>query len=214
MPITPIAFVNSRRFAFHVCGAINFESIRRKRTLRSASEILEGTAHQHLLQGKRSQTKTVDVSGNPFQIRDHKPLILANIELLDSCSLNDFINELNSRVFLWAGTEAGPCTSGKNHIRKYQDEGDVFIFRTPTRRLLELNSVENLEITFCNSGSARQHAGIRAKRGHSTFMALENATQRPGDVVEITFRRSALLPAETEYAKELTGPWLTIATDA
>jgi len=158
--------------------------------------------------------QSVLISGKPVQIRDHKPLIVANMELIDSYSLSDFIRELNSRVFLWAGTEAGPCISGRNHIEKYQSEGDVFILRTPTRSLLELNGVDKLEITFCNSGSARQNNGIRAKRGRSTFMRLENTTRKPGETVEITFPGTAYLPAETEYAKELTGPWLPVVADA
>jgi hypothetical protein len=168
-----------------------------------------------LLRGKRSKTVTVNIDGQTVQLRDHKPLILANIEFVDLHSLDEFIEELNSRVFMWAGTEAGPSSkSGKKHIEKYQKEGSVFILRAPTAKLLELNGTEHLEITFCNSGSARQNDGALAKRGRSTFMRLEQASRMPGDVVELTFKTSALLPPETEYARSLAGPWLPIAADA
>ena len=214
MPVTLPAFVNSRCFAYHVCGEVNFESIRSSRTLRSAKNILNGTAHDSLLLGKRNQTQNVIINGLTIQIRDHKPLIFANIELDESCSMSEFIQELNSRVFMWAGTEIGPCKSGRNHIRKYQDEGSVFILRAPTRTLIELNDIDSLEITYCNSGSARRNNGQRVKRGRSTFMRLDQATRQPGEIVEITFLNSARLPRETEYARELAGPWSLLNTDA
>lgn len=214
MPLTPAAFADSRRYAFHVCGAVNFDAIRRSRTLRSAASILTGTEHAYLLRGRRDQTLNIALNGTLVQVRDHKPLIPANVELVDGCSLDDFIQELNSRVFLWAGTEAGPCASGRNHIRKYQAEGSVFILRTPTRKLFDLNGIESLEITFCNSGSARQNQGQRAKRGRSTFIRLDSATRQPGETVEVTFRKLAHLPLETEYAEDLSGPWLPLAADA
>ena len=214
MPVTPAAFVNSRCYAYHVCGEVNFEAIRSSRTLRSARIILDGTAHDSLLLGKRNQTQNVIINGSTIQIRDHKPLIFANIELDQSCSMSEFIQELNSRVFLWAGTEIGPCKSGRNHIQKYQAEGNVFILRAPTRNLIELNDIDSLEITFCNSGSARRNNGQRAKRGRSTFMRLDQATRQPGEIVEITFLNSARLPRETEYSRELNGPWLPLTIDA
>ena len=214
MPITPAAFVTSRRFAFHVCGAVNFDAIRKSRTLRSAQLILAGSAHEYLLQGRRDQTLSVPLSNGTVQIRDHKPLIRANMELVDGYSFDDFIQELNSRVFLWTGTEAGPCNSGRNHINKYLSEGSVFILRIPTKQLFEINGVENLDITFCNSGSARQNKGIKAKRGRSTFMNLSAASRNPGDAVEITYKGSAQLPVGAKYAEKLSGPWQPLTADA
>ena len=214
MPITLATFTNSRRYAYHVCGEVNFHLIRISGTLRSAESILGGTEHESLLRGKREQTKSVSVNGALVQIRDHKPLISANIEFNEPYSLNDFVQELNSRVFMWAGTEVGPCKSGRNHIQKYKDEGSVFILRAPTYKLVECNETENLEITFCNSGSARQNNGQRAKRGRHTFMRLAQATRQPGEIVEITFLGVAMLPLETEYARELSGPWFPFKTDA
>jgi hypothetical protein len=213
-PITPAAFVNSRRYVYHVCGDVNFDAIRTSRTLRSAKLILEGTGHDSLLRGKRNQTQNVIVNGSVVQIRDHKPLISANIELEESYTLTEFLQELNSRVFMWAGTEFAPCKSGRNHIQKYQDEGSVFILRAPTHKLPELNGLDTIEITFCNSGAARRNNGQRVKRGRGTFIRLDQATRQPGEIVEVTFQYSARLPQETEYATALTGPWLRLNTDA
>ncbi|MBX9899879.1 MAG: hypothetical protein K2Y28_03760 [Burkholderiaceae bacterium] len=214
MPITSTAFVASRNYVYHVCGAVNFKAIQTTRTLQSAERILSISGHDHLLQGKRDRTVEVRTDDGTVQVRDHKPLIQANMELIDGYSFDDFLRELNSRVFLWAGTEAGPCKSGKNHIAKYASEGAVFILRVPTRSLLEINGFENLDITFCNSGSARQIQGKKVKRGRSTFMKLATSNRPPGEVVEVTFEGSALLPIETEYAKELSGPWLPLAAGA
>jgi len=176
--------------------------------------MLSGSRHDHLLHGKRDQTLTVQTDCGTIQVRDHKPLIEANMELIDGYSLDDFVQELNSRVFLWAGTEAGPCKSGRNHINKYLAEGSVFILRTPMPQLLASNGITNMEITFCNSGSARQNLGNKVVRGRSTFMNLAAASRQPGETVEITFKGTAQLPQETEYAKELSGPWLPLAADA
>jgi len=81
-------------------------------------------------------------------------------------------------------------------------------------QLLASNGITNMEITFCNSGSARQNLGNKVIRGRSTFMNLAAASRQPGETVEITFKGTAQLPQETEYAKELSGPWLHLAADA
>lgn len=172
------------------------------------------TAAQHFLLGKRRETVDVEVDGRVVQIRDHKPLIAANLELLDGCTFDDFVNELNSKVFLWAGTEQGPCTSGKNHIRKYQAEGSVVILRVPTQMLLAENGLDRFKVTYCNSGSARQNKGQKAKRGKSTFLSLSEAARPPGDLVELTYHRFAKLPSGTQHASSLSGPWSTLKTDA
>ena len=182
--------------------------------LRSASEILKNTEAQHLLSGKRPSTLNVYINGQLVQIRDHKPLIEANIELMDGCSLDEFITELNSRVFLWAGTDRGPCSSGRNHISNYQDEGEVVIIKVPTLELLEENGAAQFQLTFCNSGSARQNNGQKARRGKATFHSLNSATRRPGEVVEFTFLSQAKLPSGATYAKSLAGPWSPLKTDA
>ena len=214
MALTTDRFVASRSFAFHICGEVNFASIRATRALLSAESLLRATEQEPLLRGRRSETVAVSINGQLIQIRDHKPLIPANIELLDGYTLGDFVGELNSRVFLWAGTNRGPCDSGRRHIAKYQAEGETFILRVPTSRLLSENTAKELEVTFCNSGAARYHTGQRAKRGRSTFVALGAATRNPGDVVELTFKHSVALPRETQYARALSGPWLSLATDA
>ncbi|WP_404361582.1 DUF7002 family protein [Methylotuvimicrobium sp. KM1] len=213
MSLTIASLTKSRKFAYHVCSEVNFEAIRASLTLQSACELLQNTQFQHLLLGKRLTTQNININGRVIQVRDHKPLVEANIELIDSCTFNDFIQELNSRVFLWAGTELGPCKSGRNHIRKYQNKGSVYILRIPTTKLLETNGVERFKVTFCNSGSARQNNGQKARRGHSTFLRLEQSTQPPGKVVELTFQSFVKLPPKTEYAEALVGPWSTLKAD-
>jgi len=156
----------------------------------------------------------IQIDNTQIQIKDHKPLIEANIIWEDGCDLQQFLNELNSRVFLWAGTERGPCKSGQNHIAKYQAEGEVRILRIPTDSLLQLNARNPVQVTFCNSGSARQNAGQKAMRGPSTFHWLERADRNPGEIVELTFKSEAKLPWETEYALSLSGPWLPLFADA
>ena len=214
MTLTTGSLIASRSFAFHICAQVNFASVISTRTLLSAERLLRATKHEHRLRGRRFETVTISINGRLIQIRDHKPLIPANLELPDGYTLDDFVDELNSRVFLWAGTDKGPCESGKRHIAKYQAEGETFILRMSTSRLLGENMAQELEVTFCNSGAARYQSGQRAKRGPGTFVPLSVATRNLGEVVELTFKHSVVLPSETQYAKALSGPWLPLPTDA
>jgi len=210
MPFALEELTARRPYAFHVCGTVNFQSIRSSRTLRSAKTLLTGTPHQHLLLGRRTKTERTSISGVDIEVRDHRPLIERSLSFPPNYGLNDFIDELNSRVFLWAGTETGPVRSGTNHIARYSAAGPVFLLRVPTEALLRANPVPILEVTFCNSGSARHNKGMPAKRGPETFVNPASARRPAADVVELTFTGEIVLPMETMYAPSLQNEWLPL----
>jgi hypothetical protein len=210
MPFTSAELATRRPYAFHVCGGVNFQSIRSSRTLRSANALLAGTPHEHLLSGRRPKTERVSVAGIEIEVRDHRPLVEASLAFPANYGLRDFIAELNSRVFLWAGTEAGPVRSGRNHIARYCAEGTVYLLRVPTEALLNANPASMLEITFCNSGSARHNNGLRANRGPDTFVSPAAAQRPTSAVVELTFKREVVLPEQTMYAPNLQSQWLPL----
>jgi len=171
---------------------------------------LQNTPHEHLLRGRRSESVRVFVEGRDVEIRDHRPLVPGSLSLPVGYTIDDFVDELNSRVFLWAGTAAKPQPSGVNHIGRYAAEGEVYVLRVPTPALMSANPEAALEVTFCNSGAARHHQGEPAKRSRDTFIPLAKASRKAADVVELTFRDSILLPTGTEYADSLEGPWVRL----
>lgn len=212
MPITPELLAAARPYAYHVCGSVNFESIRASRALMSAKVLLSGTPHENLLSDRRKEPVQVSVNGQTIEIRDHRPLVLGSLNLPLGYALDEFIAELNSRVFLWAGTLKHPVPSGRNHIRRYSSLGPVYILRVPLRDLMAANPESMLQVTFCNSGAARHNRGRPARRGPGTFVSLTAATRPIAGVVEITYRGQAKLPDTTAYAANLTGPWFPFLT--
>jgi hypothetical protein len=207
MPLTIDSLCDLRPFVFHVCSAINFKSIRATSTLRSAHSLLSGTKHEDVLTGRRLKTNRFETDGNVFEIRDHRPLVLGSLELPDGYSLQSFISELNSRVFLWSGWADGAVKSGRNHIARYVEEGSVVVLRVSLKELIQANLNRQIEVTFCNSGAARHHSGKPARRSASTFVALPSTNRNAANVVEVTIKDRIKLPAGTEFSENNNGDW-------
>jgi len=196
-----------RPFLFHTTSRNNLESIGASRQLRSARSLLAGTEYEKHLRGRRLQNHTITINGSPIDIRDHRPLAPGAIDLQDGLTLDQYIAELNRRVFLWAGVEGGPRGRGLAHFQRYQGEGSVAIIRVPTQSMLATNTTRQLSVTRCNSGSARCHDGHPVPRGLSTFQPLESAKFGAADVVEITYIDWADLPENAQFAADIAGPW-------
>ncbi len=208
-------FSELRPYAYHVCGADNFGSIRESRTLKSARTLLAGTEHEHLLRQRRARSARVRIGGRCVEIRDHRPLAPGSLDLPDGYSIEDFVDELNSRVFLWAGTDSRPASgSGRNHFARYSGEGEVYVLRVPVGSLLRANPDREPQVTFCNSGSARHQQGRPVRRGPNTFVSPSTASRRAAKVVELTFRDQVALPTSTRYAGGLEGPWVPLWANA
>ena len=197
-----------RPYGFHVCSEVNFASIRSSGVLRSAHALLSGTVYEKYLQGRRRDRISVKIGDQEIELRDHRPLAPGSLALPAGYTLEAFIAKLNARVFLWAGTASKPVRSGLHHIARYASEGKVYLLRVPVSALIRANPDVDLEVTFCNSGSARHHGGQPAFRSPETFMPLAKASRRPAEVVELTFMDKVILPEETVYSEMLEGPWL------
>lgn len=199
-----------RPFAFHTCGELNFASIRRARALRSAKDLIFGTAYEHLLSVRRAKSVVAQLSDGPVEIRDNLPLRLGSLEIEPNVTLEQFLQELNGRVYLWPGGERGPIGTGAAHFQHYQGEGEVRVIRVPLQDLLQVNANRTLSVTYCNAGSARHHSGRRAIRGPGTFQSIDRTTRTMGEVKELTFVGSVLLPGTTAWARTPSGPWLSL----
>ena len=97
-----------RPYAFHTCGARNFESIQRSRTLRSAVNLLRGTEHEHLLRVRRKTPELVRLQSGMVEVRDNLPLRRGSVALDADLTFEDFLYELNSWGVLVAGHSKRP----------------------------------------------------------------------------------------------------------
>ncbi len=200
--------IQIRPFAFHTSSRRNFEAIQSSRLLRSAYDLIWGTDYDYLLSGPRKESSVVRLCEGEIEIRDHRPLRLGSVRFEPGCSVSDFIRELNSRVFLWAGNASGPVhKSGKSHYERYAAEGEVFVLRVPLQSLLVRNPNRQLFVTRCNSGSARHQGGKPLVRGPSTFVLPEEARFTATQVVELSFTGVCCLPDDTQWSVTVHGPW-------
>lgn len=196
-----------RPFAYHTCGTLNFESIRRGRALRSAQDLLVGSEHEYLLSIRRRHSVRVALPGGHVEIRDNAPLRLGSLELELDVTLEAFLRDLNSRVFLWPGNEHGPIRTGGSHFEHYSGIGTVHVIRVPLQHLLHANPRRELAVTYCNSGSARHHSGRKAIRGPGTFHPIERAPRPAAEIKELTFVGSVHLPEGSAFSSSPSGPW-------
>jgi hypothetical protein len=196
-----------RPFAFHICSELNFASIQRSHELRSATALVLGTTFEQLLSVRRAKSVVAHLPEGTVEIRDNRPLRLGSLELEPDVTVEEFLQEINSRVFLWPGNEKGPIGTGCAHFERYHGEGDVRVIRAPLKDLLRVNPDRALSVTYCNSGSARHHSGRKVLRGRSTFQPVEHATRPMSEVKELTFVGSVRLPKSVVWSPTPFGPW-------
>lgn len=199
-----------RPIAYHICSSTNFESIRASRLLISVCTLLCGTEYESHLHGRRNDSLRVTVNGQEIEVPDQRPLRPGSLHLPVGYSINEYVNELNARVFLWAGTETGPVPSGKRHVAHRARQGKVSILRVPLASLCETNFGSELQVTFCNSGSARHQSGHPVSRGPNIFQSPLSAVKSPSKVVEITCRGQIALPPDTLWSENLHESWTNL----
>lgn len=208
MPFTLGEFIALRPFLYHVTHRSNVEGIGLARVIHSVAAIAAACGQPHLIRARRSESCAVTLDGCAVVIRDQKPLHAANIDLLGGWTMADLLAALAERVFFWPGTSQGPIDYGERHFQRYQREGAAML-RIDTASLFE--AAGDAQPQFCrfNSGSPRCSRGRHSPRGPGTFVAADEADFRPSQVVEVTFRRRAILPPHgVEWRdSDPTTPW-------
>ena len=206
MAFTIAEFIEVRPVVYHLTARLNLPRIRRSRTLHSTAQTLTSIDRVDLLSMRRRRSMEFCVDDEWIQIRDQAPLHAGNIGFELGWCLEDFIEELNGRVFFWPGTHSGPIAYGMRHFDRYQHEEPV-VLRVPLDLLLEENA--GVDPGFCkfNSGSPRCSSGRRSPRGSRTFVTSSDAPFSRTQVVEVTFRDSVILPECVEFAGSYAGPW-------
>jgi hypothetical protein len=200
-------------FAYHSTCRENFESICRSKKPLSAASFLRGTEYESHLEVRRTRRLTVEANdGCTVIVQDNLPFRPGSVDFQNGWTEERWFRELNSRVFLWPGSESGPIIRGVSHYKKYHKAGEVFVIRKNLSSLVDVNSDQRLYVSKCNSGSTHHNCGRPAPRGPETFQSLSRADFTPGKVVEITYCDEAALPDDAQWSVTLHGPWKSLGT--
>lgn len=206
MPFTIGEFIRTRPYVFHLTARANQARIQRTRILHPASHLLAASGQMGLVSVRRRNFVELPINGEVVRIRDQAPLHEGNIAFEGGWVMTDVIQELNERVFFWPGRRDRAIPYAHRHFARYSDERPV-VLRAPLKAILESNT--DHEPAFCrfNSGSPRCSSGRKSPRGPSTFVDCSDADFRRGQVVEVTFRGTVVLPRRTEWADSYDATW-------
>lgn len=193
MPFTLERFQILRPWLFHLTAKRNVARIMDMRQLLPAATLMRQARQAQLIRTRRRTSVEVQIGDCVVHIRDQAVLHKGNTDLPDVVSFERFVEELNSRVFFWPGSDAAPIPPGLRHFKRYASEA-CKVIAIPTSQLFLENTPTPPEFCRFNSGSPRCSQGNRAPRGDGTFLPSHEFEETPGKVVEVTFRAPVLLP--------------------
>lgn len=208
------AFVRLRPLAFHTTAAGNLPRLIETRTVESTRTLFmrAGASVDPRLRQRRDKSVPLDIGQHRVVVRDQRPIAEGAIDFEAGWDLARLVEHLNGFAFFWPGTTRGPIDYGRNHFERYKAEGeDLVVLRVRTEALIDMNTERPPFFSRCNSGSARMQNGKGVPRGSMTFLAASSFEKRAGDVKELVFEGHAVLPATTEWARSLEGPWAALA---
>jgi hypothetical protein len=132
---------------------------------------------------RRCAHEQITVDNTVISVRDQAPLHEGNLKLPTGYTFEELIESLNSRLFFWPGTAAGPISYGVRHFERYKQERPVII-RTDLQSLLSANPAAEPSYCAYNSGSPRCSNGRKSPRGPDTFLPAAKFAKAPTQVVE------------------------------
>lgn len=179
-----------RPFAYHVTARCNLPAITRRRALLPAADLLRGANKAHLINRRRRGTLPLVIAGEEVWLRDQDRLSAGAIVFEEGWDLPSFCALLNSLVFFWPGTSAGPIRQGVNYLTRYAHESPA-VLRVPMKDLLTVHAT-SVRFSHCNSGAPRAHptAG-KCPRGARTFLPPELYGRTARTVVEVVVQGRA-----------------------
>ncbi len=205
MAFTLTQFCSTRPYLYHLTSPRNLELLLETRLMRSTAQLLHSSGEHQWLGTKRSHTVTVNVDGRLVDLRDQQPLYEGKTTLEGGWAFEDLVRALNEFVFFWPGWADKPIDYGTRHYERYESDGPI-ILRVSTAKLFDANGAEPF---FCkyNSGSPRTTQGYGSPRGPNTFVRCHQASYTASNVVEVTYRDTATLPAVIDSSRHPFGPW-------
>ena len=208
MAFTLAEFAATRPYLYHLTSPRNCERLLRSRVLYSTAELLSASNNHDWLDQKRPGMLTITLDGELIDIRDQQPLYPGKTTLEGGWTFSQLISALNARVFFWPGWEEEAISYGQHHFERYAADGPT-LMRVNTQELFDANV--NAEPLFCkyNSGAPRTTKGKGSPRGPNTFVACDEASFTPCQVVEVTYLGSVVLPENVTQSDSPNGPWET-----
>ncbi len=199
-------FATKRPWLYHLTAASNVARVRRMGRLSSAAVLLVAGGHPEFVRRRRSEMLEVQVGTEIVHVRDQQPLHRNSMELSGGWSFEDWVAHLNDFVFFWPGSAGGPIDPGLRHFDRYANEHPALI-RVPTAHVFAANHRVSPQFSGYNSGSPRCWCGRPSPRGPGTFASGSRFARPVSRVVEVAYRKAALLPKTGERAEGPQGPW-------
>jgi len=193
MPFTLESFCRTRPYAYHLTSSANFERIRTAPSLWPARELMAQSGTRNWMRTRRRGSKELVIDGARVWLRDQDPLHAGNVHLRGGWVFEDYLEELNSRVFFWPGGDDGPIRAGRNHFDRYEDERPV-VLRVSTAALFKANRSAEPHFARYNTGAPRCNRGNPSPRGPNTFVSADRFDGTPSKVIELTYRERVILP--------------------
>lgn len=208
-----IQFTKTRPYLYHLTDKRNLDSILATQKLLSTRKLVDIsniTEKSKFLTSRREDHKVISSSKVQYYIRDQRPLSIKILQgcLDKGCTVEDFIEYLNSKVFLW-----GKMAGLESHYGRYvaQNEKPI-ILRLNTQEVFDLNKPP--KFTRLNSGAPRASSYLGGKgspRGLNTFQSATDFTWGAGSVNEVVFDDVCLLPKSISIGYKPEGPFRKIS---
>ena len=192
------AFVSLRPYLYHTTSDNNLVGIIGARRLKSAGLLLLESDRYPELEIQRLAYHPIRTGHGHAWLQTQRPLHAGNIDFRDSYSLEDVVRMLNSRVFFWPGSEAGPIDYGTRHRDANKWPSAAAMLRMRTADVFRLAVSNPPQFCQYNSGSPRCSKGKKSPRGSKTFSTADSYAKSPGSVKEVVFDNHVDLPASTE----------------
>lgn len=209
MAFTLDQYIGLRPFLYHVTARENLARLARTRRIDTTSAILEAAGRPNLTRTRRPEAIGVLVGGEPVTLKDQRPLVLANVTFTPGWQAEDYLQYLNEHVYFWPGDALSMIPPGGRLLAHYAPELPG-VLRLPVRELLAANPQAVPLFSRYNSGAPRMQRGKPVERGPNLFRPVAEARGQPYNVIEVVFRGSVVLPADTVVAGE-PETWIPIA---
>ena len=198
----------SRPYLYHLTYRANISHIRELGRLFPTASLLHESGNSDLMRTARRGPKPITFRGREITLRDQDKLRSGPTGLPREFSFADLVEIINSRVFFWAGSVAGPVPSGVRHFERYEGKGErPVILRLGFTSLLAFNRSANPFFCRYNSGSPRCSNARKSPRGPDTFVSARDFAGTPSAVIEVTFDTEISLPPDTDCGPRPDGPW-------
>jgi len=204
------AFVSLRPYLYHTTSDNNLVGIIGARRLKSAGLLLlESDLYQELEIQRLAYYPVMTDHGHAW-LQTQRPLHAGNIDFRDSYSLEDVVGMLNSKVFFWPGSKAGPIDYGTRHLDANKWPSAASMLRVRTIDIFRSAASNPPQFCQYNSGSPRCSKGKKSPRGSNTFSTADYYAKSPGSIKEVVFDDHVDLPVSTEKWDRTIRSWRPI----